>query len=134
LGQFATDEKLNEITTIPEFSNSIEIKGVAVTIDATGYQREIAKKIVEGGGQYVLALKENQWTLYDAVTKYITNPIENNFADITVRRHIETRKGNGREEKMQPTALPEKYDSAATSDIQRSVVSGQQNEFTIELD
>lgn len=36
--------------------------------------------------------------------------------------------------KTQPTALPEKYNSAATSDIQRSVVAGQQNEFTIELD
>lgn len=69
LGQFATEEKSNEITATPELLDSIEIKGAVVTIDAVGCQREIAKKIIEGEGDDVLALKENQETLHDAVTE-----------------------------------------------------------------
>jgi predicted transposase YbfD/YdcC len=36
-----------------------------VRIDAMGCQTEIAAKIVDGGGQYCLAVKENQQTLYE---------------------------------------------------------------------
>ena len=38
----------------------LELAGNIVTIDAMGCQREIAKQVVEGGGDYVLALKGNQ--------------------------------------------------------------------------
>jgi predicted transposase YbfD/YdcC len=31
-----------------------------VTIDAMGCQKEIARKIVDGGGDYLLAVKDNQ--------------------------------------------------------------------------
>jgi predicted transposase YbfD/YdcC len=106
LGQLATDEKSNEITAIPELLDSIEIKGAVVTIDAAGCQREIAKKIIEGGGDYVLALKGNQGTLHDAVTEYITKHMENDFADITVRRHIETHTGHGRVDEITYYQMP----------------------------
>ncbi|HBJ38524.1 MAG TPA: hypothetical protein DDZ51_27970 [Planctomycetaceae bacterium] len=36
--------------------------------------------------------------------------------------------------KLQPGVLPEKYNSPATTDLQRSVVADQKNEFTIELE
>ena len=55
LGQLATDEKSNEITAIPELLDNLEIKGAVVTIDAAGCQREIAKKIIDGDGDFVLA-------------------------------------------------------------------------------
>ena len=57
LGRFATEDKSNEITAIPELLDCIETKGAVVTIDAAGYQREIAKKSIEGEGDYVLAFK-----------------------------------------------------------------------------
>jgi len=95
-----TVEKSNEITAIPELLDSIEIKGVVVTIDAAGCQREIAKKIIEGEGDYVLTLKGNQGTLHDAVTEYITKHMENDFADFTVRRHVETRSGDGQKDEI----------------------------------
>jgi predicted transposase YbfD/YdcC len=67
LGQLKTEEKSNEITAIPELLRVLEVSGCIVTIDAMGCQRAIAHQIVEQGADYVLALKQNQGTLYAAV-------------------------------------------------------------------
>ena len=63
LGQVKTEEKSNEITAIPRLLELLQIKNCMVTIDAMGCQKEIAKKIVDGGADYLLAVKENQPTL-----------------------------------------------------------------------
>ena len=57
LGQVKTDAKSNEITAIPELLALLDIKGCLVSIDAMGCQTEIASTIVEGGGDYLLAVK-----------------------------------------------------------------------------
>jgi hypothetical protein len=57
LGQLATEEKSNEITANPQLLDQIDVSGSVVTIDAAGCQTEIAAKIIDGGGDYVLALK-----------------------------------------------------------------------------
>jgi len=106
LGQLATDEKSNEITAIPELLDNIEIKGAVVTIDAAGCQREIAKKIIDGEGDFVLALKGNQGKLHDAVTAYITKHMENDFADIPARCHVETLTGHGRVDEITYYQMP----------------------------
>ena len=67
LGQVKTDEKSNEITAIPELLKVLFFKGCIVTIDAMGCQKTIAKQIIEGGGDYLLALKGNQSTLAEQV-------------------------------------------------------------------
>jgi predicted transposase YbfD/YdcC len=67
LGQLKTEEKSNEITAIPELLRVLDVSGCLVTIDAMGCQKAIAQQIVEQGGEYVLALKRNQETLYEAV-------------------------------------------------------------------
>ena len=67
LGQVKTEEKSNEITAIPELLKVLDIKGCIVTIDAMGCQKSIVKKIIDGGGDYLLALKGNQGTLLDQV-------------------------------------------------------------------
>jgi predicted transposase YbfD/YdcC len=67
LGQLKTEEKSNEITAIPELLRVLDVSGCLVTIDAMGCQKAIAQQIVEQGGDYVLALKRNQETLYEAV-------------------------------------------------------------------
>ncbi len=61
LGQVKTDEKSNEITAITELLNLLDIKGCIVTIDAMGCQKQIAKKITELKGDYMLALKKKSW-------------------------------------------------------------------------
>jgi len=67
LGQLATEEKSNEIPTIPLLLDTIDIKGDTVTIDAMGCQTEIAKKIRSKKADYVLAVKENHPILYDEI-------------------------------------------------------------------
>ena len=98
LGQLACDEKSNEITAIPQLIATIDINGAIVTIDAMGTQKAIAKEIVDGGGDYVLALKANQDTLHQAVIEHIDWTIENGFAGVDVREKITQEEGHGREE------------------------------------
>ncbi|WP_321899964.1 ISAs1 family transposase [Paraburkholderia heleia] len=57
LGQVRTAEKSNEITAIPELLDALLLKGAIVTIDAMGCQQDIARKIVDGGADYVLSVK-----------------------------------------------------------------------------
>jgi len=69
LGQVKTEEKSNEITAIPALLNVLDVSGYIVTIDAMGCQKAIAQQIVEQDADYVLALKQNQGTLYEAVVE-----------------------------------------------------------------
>src|SRR5271157_1444189 len=59
LAQQAVDGKSNEITAIPELLDMLNLKGAIVSIDAMGTQKEIARRIVDKGADYVLALKGN---------------------------------------------------------------------------
>ena len=70
LGQLACEEKSNEITAIPKLLEMLEIKGCIVTIDAMGTQTDIAEAIVKKEADYILALKENQKTMYNDVKLY----------------------------------------------------------------
>lgn len=72
VGQMAVEEKSNEITAIPQVLNKLDIKGATVSIDAMGCQTEIADLIVELGGNYLLAVKENQAGLYEEVSEAFT--------------------------------------------------------------
>ncbi len=69
LGQVKVDEKSNEIPAIPRLLELLDITGCLVTIDAIGTQTEIAKTIVERGGDYLLPVKENQGQLYEDLEK-----------------------------------------------------------------
>jgi predicted transposase YbfD/YdcC len=64
LGQVAVDAKSNEITAMPQLLELLDLRRKIVTTDAMGCQKEIAKTVVQGEGDYVLAAKENQPTLY----------------------------------------------------------------------
>ncbi|HDN9513862.1 TPA: ISAs1 family transposase, partial [Aeromonas salmonicida] len=86
LGQLKTAAKSNEITAIPELLTLLDIKGCLISIDAMGCQTEIAKTIVEQQGDYLLAVKGNQPTLFDAVRKalapQLTQPLNQERAAI----------------------------------------------------
>lgn len=70
LGQVVVDEKSNEITAIPRLLRLIDIRKGIVTIDAMGTQTEIADEIIKGKGDYCLAVKGNQVTLYEDISLY----------------------------------------------------------------
>lgn len=76
LGQEATDAKSNEITAIPKLLDTLELQGATVTIDAMGCQRDIAAKIIDQGGQYILAVKDNQPKLHEAIVDYFVKAHE----------------------------------------------------------
>jgi predicted transposase YbfD/YdcC len=67
LGQTKVADKSNEITAIPELLHLLDISGCIVTIDAIGTQTEIVETIVAGGGDYLLAVKENQGHLFEDI-------------------------------------------------------------------
>jgi len=98
LGQVATDDKSNEITAIPQLLDQLDLEGAVVTIDAAGCQKAIAQKIVDGGGDYVLALKGNQETLHRAVQELIEEQIADDFEDVPVSRWEEHETSHGRVE------------------------------------
>jgi len=75
LAQRRVDEKSNEITAIPELLEVLEFSGCVVTIDAMGTQKSIAKRIIDGEGEYVLALKGNHPTLEDEVELYFADEL-----------------------------------------------------------
>ena len=109
LGQEATDAKSNEITAIPRLLELLDLEGAMVTIDAMGCQKEIARQIVAGGGDYVLAVKDNQPTLHAAISDYFLELHETDFADCQVRRLTTVDDGHGRHERRSyyVTALPD---------------------------
>ena len=96
LAQVATAEKSNEITAIPELLSLVDIRGAIITIDAMGTQTAIAEKIIDGGGDYVLALKGNQGTLHDAAIDYINEQTKTDFRGIGARRLDTMEKKHGR--------------------------------------
>src|SRR5262249_42361499 len=63
LGQCAVDGKTNEITVAPQLLAGLVLEGRLVTADALLTQRDLAAQIVTAGGDYLLAVKENQPTL-----------------------------------------------------------------------
>ena len=74
LAQIATDAKSNEITAVPKLLEMLTLKGAIVTAAALNCQRAIAGQIVQQEGDYALALKGNQGTLYDDVRLLLDDP------------------------------------------------------------
>lgn len=70
LGQVKTEVKSNEITAIQMLLDMLEIKGCIITIDAMGCQTGIAEKIVAKQADYVLAVKDKQPLLHEAISDY----------------------------------------------------------------
>jgi predicted transposase YbfD/YdcC len=74
LGQEAVSGKSNEITAIPLLLERLALNGALVTIDAIGTQRAIAETIREGGGDYLLALKQNWPATFKEVEVFFADP------------------------------------------------------------
>jgi predicted transposase YbfD/YdcC len=104
LGQVACAEKSNEITAIPEVLRLVDIKGAIITIDAMGAQKAIAAQIIDGEGDYVLALKGNQEALHQAVIDYIDEQLEGELEG--AQEHVTVETGHGREETRTYLQLP----------------------------
>jgi predicted transposase YbfD/YdcC len=98
LGQVAVDGKSNEITAIPELLELLDLHGALVTIDAMGCQKTIAAKIVAGGGDYVLTVKDNQENLLSDIQQALIDADEQDFVGVKHDRYETRECGHGREE------------------------------------
>lgn len=101
LGSRAAADKSNEITAIPllleELAACGALAGSLVSIDAMGCQSDIAEKIVDLGGDYLLAAKNNQKTAHAEIELYFAaapacetqalTRVEKNHGRIETRRH-----------------------------------------------
>jgi len=99
LGQVAVDDKSNEITAIPKLLEMLDLHGMLVSIDAMGCQKEIANKIVERGGDYLLVVKDNQESLKDDIVGCFVRAYENDCRGVKHARHETVEKRHGREER-----------------------------------
>jgi predicted transposase YbfD/YdcC len=93
LGQVKTSEKSNEITAIPELLEWLDVRGAIVTIDAMGCQKAIAEKIIDKGGDYLLALKGNQSSLHEDVRLHFEQPAPTSLIRMTRAETVD--KGHG---------------------------------------
>jgi predicted transposase YbfD/YdcC len=98
LGQVAVDEKSNEIPAIPKLLELLDVRGALVTIDAMGCQKEIAAKIVEGGGDYLLTVKDNQPTLLTEIQNCFEKALNRDFAGLQHDTYKTEDRGHGRQE------------------------------------
>ena len=92
------DAKTNEITAIPEAIEVLDLKGSVVTIDAMGCQKNIARQIINKGGNYIFGLKENHVTLYHEVKQVFASNASQFFG---IESAATSEKGQGRYEERQ---------------------------------
>ena len=109
LGQEAVAGGSNEVAAIPELLRLLDLEGALVTIDAAGCRRAIAGRIRDGGGDALLAVKDNQPTLHEAVRGVFERAGEANFAGVEHDGHEQAEFGHGRHEERYALAI---YDPA----------------------
>ena len=105
LGQEAVADHSNEIPAVPKLLETLELAGAIVSIDAMGCQKEIAAKVREQGGDYVLAVKGNQPTLYEDVAACFDKACEEDFATVRFDTHVSEEAGHGRREERTYTVI-----------------------------
>jgi predicted transposase YbfD/YdcC len=98
LAQVAVDGKGNEIAALPQLLALLDLDGALVTIDAIGCQKAIAKQIVTGGGDYVLAVKGNQGYLLEDIQQTVARALDGELPAGAVRQYTVTAAGHGRHE------------------------------------
>src|SRR5262249_44212388 len=113
LGQLAVEEKSNEITAIPFLMEILDLKGCIITSDALNTQKNVARKAIELGADYVLPVKDNHPTLKEDIELLFADAINKEFKGIDAGQHETIEKNGGRIEQrkyyvIDAEELPEK--------------------------
>jgi predicted transposase YbfD/YdcC len=107
LGQEGTAGKGNELAAIKALLDTLVLKGCIVTMDALGCQTEVVEKIVAQGGDYVLAVKDNQKNLSQAIVEFFDTAAAFGFRNITVQKRTSVEKDHGRIETRRALFVPD---------------------------
>lgn len=71
--QMEVERKENEIPVAKRLLKHLDLRGKIVTGDALLTQRQLCLQIVDGGGEYVFKVKDNQHQLYDDIRRLFTD-------------------------------------------------------------
>ncbi len=96
LAQQAVGHKSNEITAVPELLKMLDLRQAVVSVDALNTQKQLAAQIVQGGGDYLMALKGNHPAPYDSVRRHLDELILEDFKDVNHVHYQSTDGGHGR--------------------------------------
>jgi predicted transposase YbfD/YdcC len=116
LAQIAVADKSNEITAIPMLLKMLDVTAALVSIDAIGCQKDIAREIRVGEADYLLAVKDNQPTLYADVQACFARAQASNFAGLEHEVLTTNEVKHGRQEERvytviyEPTGLSTQHD------------------------
>jgi hypothetical protein len=111
LASAMVDTKTNEIPVAQKLFPDLDLNGRFVSLDALHTQTETARDIVlEGGGDYLLTVKDNQLKLHQNIQKLLPAP-KAGFPPLAANAHgvshLPVRKGPQREPlDPDPTGLP----------------------------
>ena len=108
LAQQAVAEKSNEINAIPDVLALLDLHGAGVSLDAMGCPKAIADRIIAGGADDVLALKDNPPTLCADVARWldtegargrlpVMETVEKDHGRIEIRRYALSDRSDGLE-------------------------------------
>jgi len=97
IGQVAVDDKSNEIPAVQALIKLLDIEGALVVADALNCQKKTATAVIDGGGDYLLAVKQNQKELYSDIKLYFETESP------TLEKHSKSEKEHGRIEKRTAT-------------------------------
>lgn len=128
LAQVAPEEQSNEITAIPRLLQILGLKGAIVTLDALGCQKEIAARIRQQGGHYVLALKENHPGLLEDVRQAVAGPLDQLPAEDNSSLETEGHR-HGRQEQRIYTLIKDRSqvkDRESWPDLEAVVIVGRE--------
>lgn len=94
--QVACDGKGHELDAIGRLLALLDLNGAVVSIDAIACNADIARKILDAGGRYVLEVKENQPTLYAKLKLTLDEARLDGFAGLSHDHHTQTDGDHGR--------------------------------------
>lgn len=104
IAQVAIDPVAGEIPAAPKLLAQIPLHGTVVLADALHTQRKLCQQVGDAEGDYVLTVKDNQPTLYQAIETLFTEP--NRFPYLLdFQTEAKTNKGHGRIEQRRLTAV-----------------------------
>jgi predicted transposase YbfD/YdcC len=96
LAQLEAQGRGGELAAIRKLLELVDIKDHIVTIDALGCQKDVAQSIVHNGGDYCLAVKDNQPATYQKIKTLLDEGILEGFAGWKASSHQSSNGGHGR--------------------------------------
>jgi predicted transposase YbfD/YdcC len=105
LGEVRVADQANEIVALPKLLQLLDLQGALVTVDAMGSQKEVARLVVDGGGDYIFTIKGNQPHLLEDIQNSLQKALDSDDTALGCDQYTTQERGHGREESRRYTIL-----------------------------